>query len=114
MPSRSTLIKGILLAVGLLGTVMIAYATIPTPIVLPTAMFRAISLPTFTHPPTVTPSATPTPIPTRTAIPPTPTPTPVRVSAPSISPDGKLAYVEAGRLMVVGQDDSTAVAANLK
>ena len=108
MQSRSTLIVGIILAVGLLGILMIAYATIPTPLPLPTAIFTSISLPTFTRAPTETSSAAPapipTPLPTSTII---PTPTPISVSAPSLSSAGRLAYVEGGRLVVAGPDGST-------
>jgi Tol biopolymer transport system component len=112
MQSRSTLIAGIILAVGLLGIVMIAYATIPNPIPLPTVVFPSISLPSFIQAPTGTPPTTLTPVhppsPTPTS---TPTPTPIPVSEPLISPDGKLAYAEAGRLVVTGPDGSTVTVA---
>ncbi|MEE8391534.1 MAG: WD40 repeat domain-containing protein [Anaerolineae bacterium] len=116
MPSRSplasTLITGIVLAIGLVAITMTTRVPISTPLLPPTLPPLWTRAPTLTPSPTATSTATstatPTPTPTAT---PTPTPTPVQISPPFVGPSGQLAYVEGGRLVVVGQDGSAATVA---
>jgi len=83
MSSRSKLITGILLLVGLIALVAAARATGLIPIPTPTPTASPTSTPTLTPSPTATPTATFTPTPTST---PTPTHTPTRTPTPTPSP----------------------------
>ncbi len=108
----STLTTSIFLIVGLVIILLTARVAVSTPLAPPTLPPRFTLAPTLTPLPTATSTATPTP--TSTPIPtstPTPTPTPVQISAPFVGPAGQLAYVEGGRLVVVGQDGSATVVA---
>lgn len=118
MPSRSsltpTLTASIILVLGLVISVMTARVAVSTPLIVPTLPPVWTLAPTLTPTPTATPSPTPTVTPTLppTATPTlTPTPTPVQISVPFVGPTDQLAYVEGGRLTVVGQDGSATVVA---
>ncbi len=109
--STPTLATIIVLAVCLVAAVMISRVAISTSPLLPTLPPLSTLAPTLppnsqtpTPPHTSTPSPTPTPLPT-------PTPTPLPLSAPFIGPDGQLAYVEDGRLTVLGRDGGATVVA---
>ncbi len=104
MPSRSTLTQGILLILGLLGALLIARAALSMPTPLPTPTPAPTAVPTLAPSSATTPTCTPTPTHT-------PTPVPPRISPPFVSPAGQLAYVEDGRLVVVGADGQTTVVA---
>jgi len=111
MPSRSsfmpTLITSIIMVASLVAVTLIARVIVTHPAVLPSSPTLAIP-PSPTTTPTATATPLPTPTPTNT---PTPTPTPVQVSLPYVGPAGQLAYVQSGRLTIVGPDGSATVVA---